>query len=263
MRYLNIFAIIFVFSTPFNTVSADALVLVHGFASNASSWHNSGINAVLTQQGWQNAGLPGKTSSHSKKFFNIELPAQAPLIVQANYLKSFLTKLRLQYPQDKISIAGHSAGGVVARIALLEGNSANVSTLITIASPHMGTPRTSQALHTINDTPFFCPGPFYDFVRSSLGGSEYDFLERSEGLLVDLLPAGYGGLLAWANQQPHPVINYHAVIRQGGDELVPAFSQDLNQVPALRGKAKVWVSRSGHSLNPGDGLTILTILSQR
>ena len=129
MRYLNIFPIIFVFSTPFNTVSADALVLVHGFASNASSWHYSGINAVLTQHGWQNAGLPGKTSNHPKKFFNIELPAHAPLIVQANYLKSFLAKLRLQYPQDKISIAGHSAGGVVARIALLEGNPANVSSI--------------------------------------------------------------------------------------------------------------------------------------
>jgi len=80
--------------------------------------------------------------------------------------------------------------------------------------------------------------------------------------LIDLLPQGSGGLMDWANRQAHPDIEYHAVIRQGGDSLVPAFSQDLNQIPALRGKAKVWVTQTGHGLNPNDGLILLRILGK-
>jgi len=63
--------------------------------------------------------------------------------------------------------------------------------------------------------------------------------------------------LGWVNRQPHPAIQYYAAIRQygfnAGDEMVTAFSQGMNQIPALRGQAKIWMTHTGHSLNPQDG----------
>ena len=84
-------------------------------------------------------------------------------------------------------------------------------------------------------------------------------------MLLDLLPAESGNVLFWLNQQPHPNIRYYAVVRQTpfalGDELVPAYSQDLNNVPALRGRAEVLVTSAGHSLNPNDGVLLAGILN--
>ena len=47
----------------------------------------------------------------------------------------------------------------------------------------------------------------------------------------------------------------------GSDELVPAYSQDLNNVPALQGRAKVLVTTAGHSLTPQDGVLLAGILN--
>jgi len=43
--------------------------------------------------------------------------------------------------------------------------------------------------------------------------------------------------------------------------VVPTASQDLNQVPALRGRAKVHPARARHGLNPTDGELLLDILA--
>lgn len=244
-------------------VSADVLVLVHGYASNALSWEHGGVNHVLSKGGWQQVGVPGVYSNDGdNKFYSLELPANAPLLTQTHFLQNFLQRIRKRHGDANIILAGHSVGGVVARLSLLQGNHANVSKLITIASPHLGTPRALQGLQVLDDKPFFCPGPGIAFVKSVLGGDRYQYLRHSRGVLIDLLPQGKGSILDWANRQTHPDIEYHAVIRQGGDELVPAFSQDLNQVPALRGKAKIWVTRASHKLNSNDGLILLRILGQ-
>ena len=176
-------------------------------------------------------------------------------------LLDFLQGIRARHPNELLTLVGHSAGGVVARLAVLQGNPAGVSRLVTIASPHMGTPRAVQGLDVAEDKPFFCPGPGWYAIKSIIGGSNYRYLRDSRGALHDMLPPGYMNLINWVNQQPHPDIQYHAVVRQLGDELVPAFSQDLNSVPALRGKARVWLSRSGHALDMHDGEQLVNILS--
>ncbi|HHH43701.1 MAG TPA: alpha/beta fold hydrolase [Gammaproteobacteria bacterium] len=247
---------------------ADVLVLVHGYATDARTWELSGVNDALQAHGWPRAGvLPAASAvSAANKSYSVNLPAQAPLLVQADYLRAVLYQLRQYYPQEKLILAGHSAGGVVARLVVLGNNPFHVDELITIATPNLGTYRAAQGLDVVDSKPFFCPGPGIDMLKSALIGGEYDYLRDSRPLLVDLLPAESGNVLAWLNQQPHPDIIYYSVIRQSafgdGDEIVPAYSQDMNNVPALRGRARVLVTPAGHSLNPQDGVLLAGILSQ-
>jgi pimeloyl-ACP methyl ester carboxylesterase len=255
---------------------ADVLVLVHGWAANADTWLYSGVVPVLEANGWANAGvvfsLPNGGISHSatygnsaaNKIYRVHLPAEAPLQLQAAYLFAELQYIHQLHPSENILIAGHSAGGVVARLVLVRANSLPIKSLITIASPNLGTPRALQGLDIAESKPFFCPGPGVDFLKTLVGGDSYRYLRHSRGALVDMIPATAGSLIGWLNQQPHPDIHYHAVVRQdsvyGDDEVVPSFSQDLNQVPALRGRAGVYMTPSRHALNPADGHLLASIL---
>jgi pimeloyl-ACP methyl ester carboxylesterase len=251
-------------------------VLVHGYASDASTWELSGINSELEVRGWLRGGiftpspagvhlLPGAGQGAANKTYSVNLPAEAPLAVQADLLRRVLASVRAQHPDEPLYLAGHSAGGVVARMVILGPNYFRVSALVTIASPHLGTARAAQGLDVVDAKPFFCPGPGIDFLKSLVGGSGYDYLKYSRGVLVDLLPAESGNLLFWLNQQPHPDIRYYAVVRKTpfalGDEIVPAYSQDLNNVPALRGRAEVLMTTAGHSLNPHDGVLLAGVLN--
>ena len=258
------------------SVRADVLVLVHGWSSDSETWVHSGVVQILDNSGWADAGIvtatpagisyvpaPGRKSANS--VYRVNLPAAAPLMLQARVLISELNFIRNDHPKESMTLAGHSAGGVVARLAIIQKDAPKVDRLITIGSPNLGTSRAIQGLEIADSKPFFCPGPGVDFLKSMVGGESYDYLRYSRGALIDLVPAGPGSLIDWLNHQPHPDIEYHSVIReipaQGGDELVPSFSQDLNRVPVLQGRATVYLTPAGHSLNPEDARILLSILS--
>ena len=241
-------------------VRADVLVLVHGYMSNAMTWQYSGVSNVLVANGWRHAA---SANPGGNTFYTVNLPARQPLMTQTHVLMNFLRGVRQHHPSESLTLVGHSAGGLVARLAVLGGNPAGVSQLVTIASPHLGTPRAIQGLDIAEEKPFFCPGPGWFAMKRLLGGKAYRYLRDSRGALVGMLPPGYGELLSWANTQPHPDIRYHAVVRQFGDELVPAYSQDMNSVPVLKGRARVWLSNSRHSLSLQDGEILLRILADQ
>jgi len=258
---------------PLQQGRADMLVLVHGYASDARTWELSGVNNELQVHGWPRAGIltaayggAAGAAPAQNKSFSVNLPAQAPLLVQADYLRASLQQLRQNYPDERLVLVGHSAGGVVARLVLLGGNPFGVDTLVTIAAPHLGTFRAGQGLDVVDSKPFFCPGPGIDFLKHVVGGSDYEYLHDSRAVLVDLLPAESGNILAWLNRQPHPEINYVSIIRQlpntAWDAVVPAYSQDMNNVPALRGRSRTLLVPAGHSLNPQDGLLLAGILAR-
>ena len=133
------------------------------------------------------------------------------------------------------------------------------SALITISTPHMGTIRAVEALDATDDS-----GPL-GWFKDIFAGGLYQTVKHSWGALIDLTPPTPGSLLYWLNAQSHPDIEYHSIIRTGpvglGDELVPVFSQDMNNVPALRGRSKVTPVASGHALHPQDGVVLVSILS--
>ena len=254
------------------TTKADVLVLVHGYLANADSWEFSGINNLLDANGWKRGGLlssspamsapfyVGPGSEADNKVYVVDLPAEAPIVIQTEQFLGMLATIQARHPQESVIIVGHSAGGVVARMALVSGRLENVKALITIASPHVGTTRANQAIDVTDES-----GPF-GIVKSFFGGSGYDTLRRSRGLLFDLAHPHPGSLLYWLNMQRHPDIKYVSVVRLNpagiaGDELVPGYSQDMNNVPPIHGSSSVIVTPAGHMLVAQDGTTLLQILN--
>jgi pimeloyl-ACP methyl ester carboxylesterase len=202
---------------------------------------------------------PGKDAGN--KVYVVDLPAEAPIVVQTDQFLGMLATIQTMHPGENLVIVGHSAGGVVARTALVRGGIQNVKALITIASPHVGTTRANQAIAATDESGIFGP------VKSFFGGSGYDTLRRSRGLLFDLAYPQPGSLLYWLNAQQHPDIKYVSVVRLNpvgfaGDELVPGYSQDMNNVPTIQGKSSVIVTPAGHTLVAEDAGTLLQILNQ-
>jgi pimeloyl-ACP methyl ester carboxylesterase len=255
------------------SVRADVMVLVHGYLASADSWEISGINSLLEANGWKRGGLvtsapatvsplfigPGKDADN--KVYTVDLPAEAPITVQTDQFLGMLATIQAMHPGENLVIVGHSAGGIVARNALVIGNVPNVKALITIASPHVGTTLANRAIDATDESGFF------GGLKSFFGGSGYDTLRRSRGLLFDLAHPYPGSLLYWLNAQKHPDIQYVSVIRLNpvgfaGDELVPGYSQDMNNVPSLQGSSSVYVTPAGHTLVAQDGATLLQILNE-
>jgi pimeloyl-ACP methyl ester carboxylesterase len=257
---LMLFAVL---SLQVTIAKADTMVLIHGYLGDVSSWDASGITTVLQQHGWQRAGVyvPGgvlqvNDVAEGNRYYLVDLPSEAPVAIQANHLRPMLTQIASLHPEDKIILVGHSAGGVVARLMVVEQVVPNIDTLITIASPHLGTPMAADALDYA-DTGF----PFSMFQRF-FNNDLYHLTRRGSGLFVDLLAPRPGNLLFWLNSREHPGIHYYSVVRQAGDQLVPGFSQDMNNVPVLRGQSGLLVEGLGHTLRPDDGQGILSILDQ-
>lgn len=246
--------------------SAETALLIHGYLGDGNSWKSSGIENTLTRSGWVNGGRLDASTSPSRLgpdnshpvFFTLDLPSTAPLTHQADVLWARVNQLDDYRPGEPVVLVGHSAGGVVARLALVRFGPGPVTTLITIASPHLGTPRALQGLDVIQDS-----GPF-EFIKKLVGGNEYRQVKRSGVTLWDLAPPRPGNLLYWLNTKEHPALRYVSVIRvpgpNGSDEIVPTFSQDLNQVQSLRGRSEVIPTWGEHYLDASDGHLIHRVL---
>jgi pimeloyl-ACP methyl ester carboxylesterase len=152
-------------------------------------------------------------------------------------------------------LAGHSAGGVLARLYMVQHPEAGVTALITIASPHRGTDSAELGL-LVGQSPLGWMAPFF-------GGQ---VLNRSQALFHDLSRERPANLLFWLNRQEHPPAQYISVVRTDdsllglGDLIVPSWSQDMNQVYALRGRARKITAGSNHALQPADGQLLVRIL---
>jgi pimeloyl-ACP methyl ester carboxylesterase len=253
-------------------VMAELAVLIHGYHSGAQAWESSGVSAILQQNGWSRAGLysstgssvqyfaaPGKSATN--KVFVVDLPSEAPVLLQAGILGTAINDIHQRYPLEPITLIGHSAGAIVARTVLVKGNAAGVKRLISIAGPNLGTERTIQALNATD-----VPWPF-SMAADFFAGEGYNTVKRSRHLLIDLLPATPGTYLGWLNTQPHPDIEYIAIVRgqsltMSGDWMVPGISQDLNNVVAIAGRAKVITVPTTHELSPMDGAMLASILNE-
>lgn len=246
-------------------------MLVHGYLGSSLSWEAGGVVPLLERHGWRRAGLlrigpagierrPGPGAEAANKVYSVDLPSTAPLMVQADLLAALLRDLKTRHPDEPLYLAGHSAGGVVARLLLVRHPRIGAASLITIAAPHTGTLRAVEALDETDGS-----GPV-GWFRDLFGGNLYQTVKHSRGVLIDLTPPHPGSLLHWLNLQPHPDIAYHSIVRPGptgmGDELVPAFSQDMNSVPALRGRSRVVVSDAAHGLAPGDAVLLLGLIDK-
>jgi len=255
---------------------ADALVLVHGYLGTAQSWAESGAMGRLHWRGYRHVGnlgygpqgvvyQPMYKDATERPLYTVNLPSQAPVVIQADWLAAMLREVQRRHPDEPINLVAHSAGGVVARMTLVRHGRLGVGHLITIATPHFGTGRALQALDATNSGGIL-GGIKSWLVRRSTGDALYATLQQSRGVLFDLAPPAPGNLLFWLNRQPHPDIAYTSIMRIGtfympGDQVVPPISQDLNRAPALAGKVKTYSMAEGHLLTPQDGDLIGNLLA--
>jgi pimeloyl-ACP methyl ester carboxylesterase len=176
-------------------------------------------------------------------------------MVQLRYIEQYVDAIRDLYPHESLILVGHSAGGVLGRLYMVQHPDIPIGALITFASPHLGT-ESAEVGAMAGDSPLAWIAPL-------IGGST---LNRSQGLYYDLIRERPGSLLFWLNHQEHPVSLYISVVREDngmltlGELVVPSWSQDMNQVGALRGRARKIVTPGGHGLSRKDGELLLEIL---
>jgi len=253
-------------------VKADILVLIHGYLGSANSWENSGVNQALENVAWQRSGVyvaapqgvvlyaSPKLLSENKAY-SVELISTAPIDYQAQQLQAILDVIMAKHKAESITLIGHSAGGVIARTALVKWPNPSVKHLISIASPHSGTMRAVQGLNETGSG-----GPI-GMVKNMFGGELYQTVKQSRPLLFDLLTPRPGNFLHWLNLEDHPNIRYTSLVTlhaQGeGDEMVTGFSQDMNNVPVLAGRSGVLKFLSQHELDETDGMALVDVLNIR
>lgn len=251
---------------------SDVLLLVHGYQGSVYSWERSGVVPVLQHFGWKRAAvlvaaqqglvpvaMPWPTAEN--KVINLQLNSELPMVAQANAFSAALRWVNDRYPDEPVVIVGHSLGGVVARLGLVRDGAPHVKGLITIASPHLGTALAYRGLDELDD-----PLPVR-MLKELLGGELYDKLQRSEGLLHDLVPVVPGKLLHWLNSRQHPDIHYYSIVRTStsgmlGDAIVPGYSQDMKNVWPIGEKSTRYLVGFNHWLSALDGYQLVNILEQ-
>lgn len=247
-------------------VSAKTVVFIHGYLAGSNDWRGREVVSPLLFAGWMDGGnyhpapegfitppdVKLKTSKHA--FYTVDLPSGNPIELQTNVLSSYLQHL-YQIRKEPIILVAHSAGGVVARAYLIRKQRVPVKGLVTIATPHLGTPLADLGVLAANTTPI---GDFLSLMGMT------DVLQY-EQVLHDLRDEESKGYLYWLNHRPHPSIFYVSVVRHNRnvnrtDMIVPSHSQNMNNVWALRGQSVVVETDGDHFLSGKDGEVLIKLL---
>jgi pimeloyl-ACP methyl ester carboxylesterase len=260
MNWRNLSGLLITLLLTSPSFAGQTVVLVHGYLADGSTWRTTGIVYALQQLGWQDAGhllpqgpltTPLPPSPRERYLYTVTLPSEAPLPVQAQWLDFYLHQVRERHPDNELILIGHSAGGVVARLSMV-ASGIPIRGLITIASPHLGTDKAEFGTW-LSNSPFSWVAPFVGL----------NTINRSEGLYWDLVREHPATPLFWLNRQPHPQQAFYiSIVRVAGDEWVAPYSQDLNDVPALRGRALTVTTASNHNLHPADGPLLADLLEK-
>lgn len=245
-------------------LSAKTLVLIHGYMEDGMVWRNQAVTVPLLQNHWLDGGTltmrPDGIQKYSLSksiplkrdvFYTVELPWTASIDQQAQFLSRYLAKIYADRHQE-ISLVGHSNGGLVARYTLLSQLNIPINALISIATPHLGSPL-AQLANLAHKTPL---NELSQFAGSTL-------LDDSNRLFKQLRPEKPHNFLYWLNHQTHPNIPYLSIIRNNTtllphkfDYIVPPYSQNMNKVFALRNKSATFSINKNHSLSSIDGRLI-------
>ena len=244
------------------TVSARALIFIQGYEGDGSEWRTHGVTASLLATGWSDGGylfdngfsvdIPTNTTAGTDQFYTVSLPTEAPLMFQMQVVARYVDAINLRHLGEPLILVGYSAGGVLARLYMVQYPLTSVAGVVTIASPHRGAALSEVGL-MVGQSPLSWGLPF-------IGA---DSINRSQGLFYDLAREEPGNLLFWLNREHHPVSRYLSVIRSGNDWVVPPESQDMRFVAALMntGMVENAYSIGDHDLNPGDGMILVDFLS--
>jgi pimeloyl-ACP methyl ester carboxylesterase len=250
---------------PAGWAAAQTIVMIPGFQGQGMDWRFNQVTPMLQANGWVDGGNYTLTTSGvaggaqlstrpDNVFVTLNLPTTAGIATQAAMLNEYL-KVIYQQRGEPLTLVGHSAGGVVARHWLVTSPQVPVETLVTIASPHVGTPMAQLTRLLLSNTDILNLANKFGFGH----------LKDAKSLFADLREEQPGNYMYWLNHQPHPAIRYAAIVRSSDnpesvDFIVPEYSQDMNNTYALSGRAERWNSRDAHFLSANDGYLLATIM---
>lgn len=137
--------------------SKTPVVLIPGFMA---SWNKQAIlhNEARTPAGWTMSPFVREYDgiintfknlgyNQDQDFFIYNYDWRKKLDEDADDIKAYLQqKIWNTNPQKKVNIIGHSLGGLVGRIFAQKYNQNNISSLITVGSPHRGTANVYKAV---------------------------------------------------------------------------------------------------------------------
>lgn len=265
MKWIRIMAGIALFLLPLVS-KAETLVLVPGFLAQGMDWRFRHVTNALQSAGWVDGGNYTLTAQGilntlllakrpANVFYTLDLPTQSSITYQAEILGQYLQHIHAQR-REPLALAGHSAGGVVARYWLVTSPHVPVHTLITIASPHLGTPWAEL-------TEAFINSPLQDMV-TRMGIP----IANARDLYTELREERPNTFLYWLNHQRHPAIRYVSIVRNNQrpdktDFVVPPYSQDMDKIAALHGHTETWSDDGDHFLEAQDGYRLAKILASQ
>lgn len=259
---------------PTLSAQAGVAVLLHGLLGSSNSWEQSGAVHALHEQGWERAGRvqsggpsgvllsrPLSPPRGNRLLYLADIPSLIPLQEQSELLEQILLTLLNHHPEEPIYLIGHSAGGVVSRIVTVRNNVPTLAGLITIATPHLGSPYANYA-YDLATLPF----PLR-IVPKLLAHEKYQVLRRSRHMIKGLVIAKPGTYLHWLNRQPHPDIEYVSIVRRQSrsrakSALVPFWSQDMNNIPTLPRQSTIVPTFAPHRITLQDGYLLGALLNQ-
>ncbi len=263
LYYLYIIMYLAMLTVP-SVSHADTVLLLHGYLSTSQEWKRSGVVDQLDSFGWNNSGVLNiqgdrvrssqSSSSNVRRIYRVELPSEQSIDKQAKSLNEYVKFVQHHHKGEQIILVGHSAGGIVARLYMVQHPKQNISALITIASPHLGTKNAALAQSVSENVLVWVDG---------IPGVEKIY--RSQGLFFDLSPGRSDNLIGWLNYQEHPQARYYSIVREEtegriNDYIVPSSSQDMNEVFALRGRSNTYKVNGLHSLSNKDAEILKSIL---
>jgi len=246
---------------------SQVMILLHGHLGSSIDWRISGFTNVLQDAGWRDGGVidtvqdstdlkPLQAAAPADTFYALDLPSEASLTVQAERLDAALKRILPRHPGEALLFTGFSAGGVVARLYMVRHPRLPVRALCTIASPHLGTESAEIALLAADS-------PLSEYA--TLFGAE--FINHSQALYKDLVREQPGSFLYKLNRETHPTAQYIALVRinseaEPGDLVVPVYSQDMNNVIALRGRVQTLSGPGVHGVLADDARHLLKTLQK-
>ncbi|WP_019568868.1 triacylglycerol lipase [Thioalkalivibrio sp. ALMg13-2] len=245
--------------------AAQIVVLVPGGWDRGDGFRQAGFTAALNAAGYADGGRARANvgAAHferapdpaARQFYTVDLPTAVAPPERARALGQVVDGLTRRHPGRELVLVGHSTGGVVARELLVRQPHPAISTLVTFSAPHAGGGWSALArsvTDALADSPLGLYAPF-----AGMQG-----LHRREGLWGPEGGSPDATHLEWLNTREHPPIRYVSVVRLA-DPWVDAASQDMNRLPALRGRAHTLPSPGGHRLEAADGTLLVALLLPR
>ena len=231
------------------------VLFVHGLTGSADRTWTDALAFFESQPGWGSATsilasdvtvAPGNLYAINFSDYDIAFPSQNLTFAQqgGELAAAVATITASNSGVTQVILVAHSMGGLAARsylqdIGIFMGSPINygndVAALVTIGTPHMGTP----LANTCVDFPFLCD-PFSDFFDPplSLSSVALESLQTDSSAIsllnsapsVALLPSGivYQSVLGGGQTVP-------GLLPSDSDSVVPVTSQDLANVPGTGG----------------------------